>query len=93
MLEILDPRGVTVGEAAARGTSVLPSAPRTLTILDNSKANADTLFGTVLEGLREARPSMVVTRARKGSAGNPCPPELFDEIAASADLVLTGTAD
>jgi hypothetical protein len=60
-------------------------------VLDNSKPNADVLLGRVAERLAERAPGATIRRWQKPGASNPA--TMLEEIAAGADVVLTGTAD
>jgi hypothetical protein len=93
MIEVLDPRGVAAAiQDGALGE--LPTEPRTIVLLDNSKANAHHLFNEIALGLRAQFPDATLVPGRKPSAGNPCPPEEFERLLECApDLVVTGTAD
>jgi hypothetical protein len=93
MVEVLDPRGSVLELKSAAGVA-LPAEPRSILVLDNSKANADALFSEIVAGLNKAFPKAVLRVARKPSAGNPCPPEEFDRIVVERpELVITGTGD
>jgi hypothetical protein len=59
-------------------------------VLDNSKPNADVLLGRIAEGLVRAG-AAGVRRWQKPGASRPAAD--LDEIAASVDVVLTGSAD
>jgi hypothetical protein len=90
-MRVLSPLGTT-------SDTVKPLAKRRATldglrigVLDNSKPNADVLLGRVAEALA-ARASGVTIR-RWTKPGSSRPAEMIDEIVASADVVLTGTAD
>ena len=63
-----------------------------LAILDNGKPNAAELMQSAAEALAEGH-GIEWALYKKGSAATPCENELFGEICAGADLVLTGTAD
>src|SRR5688572_7928854 len=60
-------------------------------ILDNAKPNADTLLGRVAEALAARSSGASIVRWRKPGASRPA--TIVDEIAAGADVVLTGSAD
>jgi hypothetical protein len=93
MIEVLDPRGVAA-EIQDGALGELPTEPRTIVLLDNSKANAHHLFNEIGFGLQRQFPDAILVTGRKPSAGNPCPPEEFERLLARApDLVVTGTAD
>ena len=60
-------------------------------VLDNSKPNADALLGRLAELLVERHGAASIVRWRKPGASRPA--TMIDEIARSADLVLTGSGD
>jgi hypothetical protein len=72
--------------------SVNPSGIR-LGILDNTKANADTLISFIREGLSARLSVASVVELRKGSAGTPAAPPILEGLNAEADFVLTAMAD
>ena len=86
-LRVSQPCGTTAVE-------VRPLAPRRpslrglrVAILDNSKPNADVLLGRVAE-LPGAGPVAVWRKP-----GSSHPATVIDEVAAAADVALTGSAD
>jgi len=77
-------------------SSVWPGGERASTedrvaVLDNSKPNADVLLGRVAELLVERAAAASIRTWRKPGASHPA--ANHDEIAAVADVVLTGSAD
>ena len=60
-------------------------------VLDNSKPNADVLLDRVAEALAARAGGATIRRWTKPGSSRPA--EMIDEIAAAADVVLTGTAD
>jgi hypothetical protein len=60
-------------------------------VLDNSKPNADVLLGRVAEALAAGAPGATVRTWTKPGSSRPA--TIIDEIAASVDVLLTGTAD
>jgi hypothetical protein len=93
MIEVLDPAG-EVQKAAELQCSPVPAlAGARLAILDNSKPNFQRLATLVAQKLCSDCGVGGITYFRKENpavgAGSP----LLDEIARSADLVLTGSAD
>lgn len=60
-------------------------------ILDNSKPNADVLLGRVAELLVERAGAGPVVVWRKPGSSHPA--TVIDEVAAAADVALTGSAD
>ena len=92
-LRIHSPEGA-VG-AQPRNLAPAPSTLRGLRIaaLDNGKPGADVLLQAAAQQLAERSGAIYTGLRRKGSAATPCEDALFAELARSADLVLTGTAD
>ncbi|PYN60658.1 MAG: hypothetical protein DMD92_06325 [Candidatus Rokuibacteriota bacterium] len=90
-LRVSQPFGTTAVE-------VRPLAPRRpslrglrVAILDNSKPNADVLLGRVAELLVERAGAGPVAVWRKPGSSHPA--TVIDEVAAAADVALTGSAD
>jgi hypothetical protein len=93
-IEVLDPAGPTHKVAAVRCNPItLPLQGRRLAILDNSKPNFKRLANWVAERLSHAGPAARIAHFRKENPAVGAGSELLDEIARSADLVLTGSAD
>lgn len=92
-IKVLSPAGVgKVGE------TTLPPLPadlrgKTVGLLDNTKANADSLLGRLGELLRERHGVRSLVYCRKANASTPAPPDLLADLARSADVVITGSAD
>ncbi|HYC44516.1 MAG TPA: hypothetical protein VED01_03430 [Burkholderiales bacterium] len=64
-----------------------------LGVLDNSKANADHLLNLIVDGVkREFKVDSVVYK-RKPASSAPATPQLLDELAQEADLVVSAMAD
>ena len=87
------PDGATgeVGVALAAAPRVLDGAK--LSILDNGKPGALPMLERAAAVIAERTGATLVSARRKGTAATPCDEGLLVEIAAEADLVLTGTAD
>jgi hypothetical protein len=66
-------------------------AGRRIGVLDNSKPNAGVLLGRLAERLAAATGARVVGPWRKPGSAHAA--DNLDEIAAAADVVLTGSAD
>ena len=60
-------------------------------ILDNSKPNADALLGRVAELLVARHGAASIARWTKPGSSRPA--SMIDEVAATVDVVLTGSAD
>ena len=60
-------------------------------VLDNSKPNADVLLRCVAEALAARAGGATIRRWTKPGSSRPA--EMIQEIAAAADVALTGTAD
>lgn len=92
-IRVLSPVGVgKVGEMA------LPPLPadlqgRVVGLLDNTKANFELLLGRLGELLRERYGIKGVVYRRKANSSTPAPPDLLADLARSADVVITGSAD
>ena len=91
-MTILDPVGperVVSFDRAPR----LGSGPVRVAILENSKPNADHLLRSIAERLIDERGGNLVRHAVKSSPASPAPVSWYAQIAAEADLVLTGSGD
>jgi len=77
-----------IGRLAPRKPSL---AGLTIGVLDNSKPNADVLLHRVAELLARKTGAAGVRAWRKPGASRPA--EMIDDIAKSAHVVLTGSAD
>lgn len=80
-------RGVNLAEAPE------PLSGRRIAVLDNGKPGAAGLLSRIAERLAERAGAEFIGVRRKRTAATPCEDALIDELAESADLVLTGTAD
>lgn len=92
-IEVLEPAGQVQKLAALQLNSVVPLEGRRLAILDNAKPNFQRLATLVAEKLRDDFSLKSIAHYRKENAAVGASPELLDQIAQSADLVLTGSAD
>ncbi len=92
-IRIYGPAGSVGLAATAAAAPVDVLAGRQLAALDNGKPGADVLLARVAARVAERTGARFTGLRRKGSAATPCEPALLDELAVSADLVLTGTAD
>ncbi len=64
-----------------------------LGVLDNSKGNADKLLNFIVEGVkREFKVASVLTRLKPASSAG-AKPEVLDELAREADVVVSAMAD
>lgn len=90
-MEVLDPRGPVVRAFKPLASRPGVLAGRSLGLLDNSKPNAGVLLERLAE-LLTARAAIGSVRIwRKPSSAQPA--DFLDEVAESAELVLTGSAD
>ena len=90
---IEDPCGA-VGPGARTATPGLASLAGTrIGVLDNGKPNAALLLSTMAAGLAARTGATVTLEIAKRTAAEPCAPDLIARLTASADLVLTGSAD
>lgn len=64
-----------------------------LGVLDNSKGNADHLLAMIVEAVRKAVPIASVAFARKPYVSMAAPPEVLDQLAREADVVISAMAD
>jgi hypothetical protein len=93
-LEVLHPAGEVQKLADLQCNPVPSLQGRRLAILDNSKPNFQRLALLVGEQLQAERGiNSHIAHFRKDNPAVGAKPELLDEIARSADLVLTGSAD
>jgi hypothetical protein len=92
-IEVVDPVGQVQKLAALKCNPVVPLEGRRLAILDNAKPNFQRLATLVAERLRDERSLAGIAYFRKENPAVGASPELLDQIAKSADLVLTGSAD
>ena len=93
MIEVLDPSGQVRKLAAIQCNPVVPLEGRRLAILDNAKPNFQRLATLVAKKLRDECSLEGIAYFRKENPAVGASPELLDQIAQSADLVLTGSAD
>lgn len=61
--------------------------------LDNAKPNADVFLARIVKHLVTEQGAEAGPHARKDYAGYAAPADVLDELAASCDAVLVGTAD
>ncbi len=92
-MRILSPEGNVGLRAISLATPPGVLSGRRLVVLDNGKPGAASLMTRVAERLAERAKVELVGVMRKRTAATPCEEALIEEIAAGADLVLTGTAD
>ena len=93
-IEVLDPTGQVHKLAVLQCNPVMmPLQRRRLGILDNSKPNFKRLATLVAERLRDDGSVFDITYFRKENPAVGAAPELLDQIASTADLVFTGSAD
>ena len=64
-----------------------------LGVLDNSKANADHLLNLIVEGVKKEFEVRSVVMKRKPASSAPATPQILDELAKEADLVVSAMAD
>ena len=79
--------------AALKCNPVVPLEGQRLAILDNAKPNFQRLAILVAERLRDDCALEGIAYFRKENPAVGASSELLDQIAQSADLVLTGSAD
>lgn len=93
IIEVLDPAGQIQEVEGLQCNPVDPLEGRRLAILDNAKPNARELAALVGERLLEDCSLESITHFRKENPTVGASPELLNEVAEAADLVLTGSAD
>ena len=91
MTRVLGPLGRTSDAVAPLARRPSSLAGLRIGVLDNSKPNADVLLGCVAEALAARAGGATIRRWTKPGSSRPA--AMIDEIAAAADVVLTGTAD
>ena len=64
-----------------------------LGVLDNSKANADHLLKLIVEGVKKDFKVDSVVYKRKPASSAGATPQILDELAREADLVVSAMAD
>jgi hypothetical protein len=90
-MEVLSPLGVAATPRRSLAKRPTGLAGRRLGLLDNSKPNADVLLGRLADLLVARAGVADVRRWRKPGSSRPAAE--IDAIVASADVVLTGSAD
>lgn len=82
-----------VAETAATEQRSIAGKGLRIGTLDNTKSNADHLLRMIIEGIgRNVAVDSVVT-TRKKAASLPAAPEILDQLAEEADLVISAMAD
>ncbi len=92
-LKILSPEGRAGLAPGALAPSPEVLAGLRIAVLDNGKPGAELLMGVLAEQIAERAGAQLAGTFQKGSAATPCEDDLLVELAKSADLVVTGTAD
>ena len=64
-----------------------------LGVLDNTKSNADHLLNFIVEGVKKEFKVDSVVLKRKAASSTPATPEIIEELAKEADLVVAAMAD
>lgn len=64
-----------------------------LGVLDNTKSNADHLLNFIIEGVKQEFKVDSVVMKRKVASSAPAAPQIIDELAKEADLVVSAMAD
>jgi hypothetical protein len=90
-MDLLDPRGVVSGDVKPAARRPASLSGLRIGVLDNSKPNAGVLLGRVAELLARRVGGASIQRWTK--PGSSWPAANHQEIAAAADVVLTGSAD
>jgi len=92
-IRIHSPEGAVGTEPVSRAPSPDVLARLRLVVLDNGKPGASEVMERAAKGLCQRAAAEFVGIRRKRTAATPCEDGLLREIAAEADLVMTGTAD
>ena len=92
-IRIYAPEGAVGRPARTRAASPDALGGLRLAILDNGKPNAAVVMQRMADQLVERARVGFAGIFQKGSAATPCEQALLAELSASADLVLTGSAD
>jgi hypothetical protein len=92
-MQVLEPAGATQPLNAVRLSPIGALDGRRVAVLDNAKPNFQRLATLVGERLCADLGMQGVAHFRKENPAVGAGTELLDEIARSADLVLTGSAD
>jgi hypothetical protein len=93
-IEVLDPAGQVRKPAGLQCNPLaMPLQGRRVAVLDNSKPNFKRLAGLVAERLRDDGAVADIGYFRKENPAVGAGDALLDQIAKSADLVFTGSAD
>ena len=92
-MKILSPEGSVGERRVALAATPHQLAGLRVAVLDNGKPGAERVMTRIAERLVERAGVAFVGARRKRTAATPCDEGLIEEIAAEADLVLTGTAD
>ncbi|MCU0311461.1 MAG: hypothetical protein MUE36_11030 [Acidimicrobiales bacterium] len=85
--------------AATMAPSPASLAGLRIAVLDNGKPNADVVMTAAAEALARrtgATVSLVTKKGPRGESANAavrCDPDIFEQVVAEADLVITGAAD
>ncbi len=90
-MDVLSPTGVAREEARRLAPRPATLRGARIGVLDNSKPNADVLLGRVAERLAVETGAASIARWRKPGSARAA--TCLDEVAAAADVVLTGSAD
>ena len=81
------------GEHLKSDRTLAKSGGIRLGVLDNSKANADHLLKLIVDGVKKEFKVDSVVYKRKPASSRPATPEILDELAKEADLVVSAMAD
>lgn len=93
MVRLVNPEAPPPKAAAAGEQRALKSQGIRLGILDNSKGNADHLLNFIIAGVKAQMPVASVVALRKPAPSVPADKAVLDELAESADCVISAMAD
>jgi hypothetical protein len=92
-VDVFNPRARHTDPVATGGTTIPNLNGATVGILENTKPNACLLMSTVAQTLSESIPNLRVTVERKRSAAEGVDEDTRKRLAASANVIFTGSGD
>jgi hypothetical protein len=92
-IRIYSPEGVTVPSRRVAAEPVAALSGLHIGLLGNGKPNAALLLTALADRVAARTGAQVEVVREKGTAATPAEPGVLEELAARADVVLTGSAD
>jgi hypothetical protein len=92
-IELLDPTSGTVATKGAVSPRLDTLSGKTLGVIWNGRLPGDLILNRMIEILKERYTIKEVVFREKPYIGNVAPDEIFDEIAARCDAVVSGVGD